>query len=391
MLLSTAGLFVRSSLRAARLEPGFALDRGMVVEVDPGLAGYDPVEGRRLVGAVVERFRALPEVESASVAATVPFGMISLGRRVQPASAPVGSGGSGGAAKVDAGVACTYNVVGEDYFETLGVPVLAGRAFTANEGGDEKATVAILDRLAAERVFPGGGALGQTVRLIESGDARPGALAQVVGIVDNVQESLLGEALEPHVYVPFGPLYQSDMNVHVRLRGSAAEGRFLAGARGVVRSVDERLPVLAARSLSRHVEESFDTWVMRTAARLFSVFGVVALLLAAVGLYGVRAFAVARRTREIGIRMAVGASAGDAVRLFLREGARLTAVGGAVGLLLSLALGRALAGMLYRVSGWDPLVLVVSLALLAVTSLVACWVPARRAAQVAPMASLRNE
>ncbi|HXT50427.1 MAG TPA: FtsX-like permease family protein, partial [Thermoanaerobaculia bacterium] len=209
--------------------------------------------------------------------------------------------------------------------------------------------------------------------------------------------SLLGEALEPHVYVPFGPMYQSDMNVHVRLAGGpatgdgAAEARFLAAARGVVRSVDEKLPVLAARSLHRHVEESFDTWVMRTAARLFAVFGVVAMLLAGVGLYGVRAFAVARRSREIGIRMAVGASAGDAVRLFLREGVRLTIVGGAVGLLLSLALGRVLAGMLYRVSGWDPLVLGASTALLAGSALLACWVPARRAAHVAPMTSLRNE
>jgi predicted permease len=391
MLLSTAGLFVRSSLRAARLDPGFALDRGIVVEVDPGLAGYDEAEGRRLVRAVVERFREQPGVESASVAATVPFGMISLGRRVQPAGATSNGGRS------ETAVPATYNVVGEDYFATLGIPVLAGRAFGANEAGDEKATVAILDRLAAERLFPGGAALGQNVRLFESGDSRPATLAQVVGIVDNVQESLLGEALEPHVYVPFGPLYQSDMNVHVRMAGAgaqgdgAAEARLLAAARGVVRGVDERLPVLAARSLRRHVEESFDTWVMRTAARLFSVFGVVAMLLAGVGLYGVRAFAVARRSREIGIRMAVGASAGDAVRLFLAEGVRLTIVGGAVGLLLSLALGRVLAGMLYRVSGWDPLVLGASTALLAAAGLLACYVPARRAAGVAPMASLRNE
>ncbi|HEV8239038.1 MAG TPA: ABC transporter permease [Thermoanaerobaculia bacterium] len=390
MLLSTAGLFVRSSLRAARLQPGFALDHGVVVEIDPGLAGYDEHEGRRLVRAVVERFRAQPGVESASVAATVPFGMISLGRRVEPVGRPAGGRG-------ETAVPSSYNVVGEDYFATLGIPVLAGRPFTANEAGDARTTVAILDRLAAEKLWPGGGALGQTVKLVESGDNREGTIAQVVGIVDNVQESLLGEVLEPHVYVPFGPLYQSDMNVHVRLAGGrgasdgAAEARFVAAARGAVRGVDERLPVLNARTLRRHVEESFDTWVMRTAARLFTVFGVVAMLLAAVGLYGVRAFAVARRSREIGIRMAVGASAGDAVRLFLREGVRLTVVGGAVGLLLSLALGRLLAGMLYRVSGWDPLVLGASTALLAGAAMLACWVPARRAANVAPMTSLRNE
>src|SRR4029079_2376564 len=167
--------------------------------------------------------------------------------------------------------------------------------------------------------------------------------------------------------------------------------RFLAAARQQVRAVDERLPVLTLRRLHEHLEGSFDVWIMRTAARLFAVFGGVAVLLAAVGLYGVRAFAVARRTREIGIRMAVGASAGDAVRMILREGLKLSAVGGAIGLLLSLALGRVLAGMLYRVSGADPLVLGAATALLAGASLFACWVPARRAAHVAPMTSLRNE
>src|SRR4029079_7167913 len=131
--------------------------------------------------------------------------------------------------------------------------------------------------------------------------------------------------------------------------------RFLAAARQQVRAVDERLPVLTLRRLHEHLEGSFDVWIMRTAARLFAVFGVIAVLLAAVGLYGVRAFAVARRTREIGIRMAVAASAGDAVRMVLREGLLLFAVGGTAGLLLSLALGRVLAGMLYRVSGSDPI------------------------------------
>jgi putative ABC transport system permease protein len=389
MLLSTAGLFVRSSLRTARLDPGFTLDRAVVVEVDPGLGGYDQAEGKRLVDALVERFRARPDVESASVAATVPFGMISLGRRAQRASDPPAAAGGDGK---DAGLACQYNVVGEGYFATMGIRLLAGRAFTANEEGDETATVAILDRLAAERLWPGGGALGQTVRLTENSDSREATLAQVVGVVDNVQEQLLGEALSPHVYVPFGPMYQSDMNVHLRLvGGTAAEARFLAAARGEVRAVAERLPVLTVRSLRRHVDESFDVWVMRTAARLFTVFGVVAMLLAAVGLYGVRAFAVARRTREIGIRMAVGASAGDAVRMVLREGMLLTAVGGAAGLLLSLALGRLMAGMLYRVSGADPVVLGAAAGLLAGASLLACYVPARRAARVAPMVSLRNE
>ncbi len=393
MLLSTAGLFVRSSLRASHLAPGFRLDHSVIIEVDPGLAGYDPARGRVLLQALTERFRALPGVESAALAATVPFGMVSLGKSVERADDAAGGAGQEGKSGRNDVVSCSYNIVGDGYFATMGIPLRSGRGFGAHEAGGDTPTVAVLDRLAAERLWPHGNALGHSIRLLSGDEARQPQVVEVVGVVDNVQEHLVGQQLTPHVYVPFGPAYQSDMNLHVRLRdgGGAAEARLLATARDEVRAVDARLPVLTARTLRQHVEGSFDVWVMRIAARMFTTFGVVAMLLAAVGLYGVRAFAVARRTREIGIRMAIGASAGDAVRMILREGMLLTAVGAAAGLLLSLGLGRLLAGMLYRVGGWDPLVLAAAVSVLAAASLVACWVPARRAARVPPMASLRNE
>jgi ABC-type antimicrobial peptide transport system permease subunit len=183
------------------------------------------------------------------------------------------------------------------------------------------------------------------------------------------------------------------VQLHLRLRRGTetSQGQVLAKIRREMAAVDARLPVLTLRSLRQHLEGSFDLWVMRTASRMFAVFGAVAVLLAAVGLYGVRAFSVARRAREIGIRMAVGASAADAVRMVLREGLLVAAVGAGAGLVLALALGRLLAGMLYGVSGSDPLVLAAAAAVLGGVSLLACYVPARRAARVAPMVSLRNE
>jgi ABC-type antimicrobial peptide transport system permease subunit len=316
--------------------------------------------------------------------------MISLGRRVQRASDPVGD--AAGPARQEGVVSADYNIVSEDYFATMGIPVLRGRPFRPAEAAGGTSTAAIVDRLAAEKLWPHGEALGQSIRLLAGDEGKQPQVVTIVGIVDNVQQHLIGQQETPHVYLPFGPEFQSDVNLHLRLAdGGRGAARFLAGVRGEVASVDAKVPVLTARTLRQHLDSSFDVWLMRTASRLFALFGAVALVLAAVGLYGVRAFAVARRTREIGIRMAVGASAGDAVRLILREGMALTLLGAGAGLLLSLALGRVLAGMLYRVSGSDPLVLGAAAAVLAGVSLLACYVPARRAARIAPMVSLRND
>jgi predicted permease len=390
MLLSTAGLFLRSALRAAQLAPGFTVEGNVLVELDPALAGYDAARGKTALQAMLAHFRGLPGVRSASLAATVPFGMVSLGRDLQRATDPRGDFGARPAGAISA----RYNIVADDYFTTLGIRVLRGREFSPVERAATAPTVAVVDRLAAQQLWPQGDALGQSLRLLARDEGRgKDELVTVVGVVDNVQESLFGEALQPHVYLPFGPAYQSDVHLHVRLTGGgeAAEARLLANVRREVAAVDDRLVVLTARSLRQHLTASFDVWMMRIAARMFSLFGVVAVLLAAIGLYGVRAFAVARRTREIGIRMAIGAGAGDALSLVLREGVALAAVGLGAGLVLSLALGRLLAGMLYHVGGADPLVLGVAAASLALVSLLACYLPARRAAGIAPMVSLRNE
>ncbi len=391
MLLSVAGLFIRSSLRAAGVSPGFRLDDQLLVEVDPSLEGYGPARGETLIRAALERLRGLPEVESASVAATVPFGMISLGRSAQRASDPPSDAKD--PKRASDVPSLRYNLVERNYFRTMGIPLVQGRAFSDAESGGHVPRVVILDQMAAARLWPRGDAVGSAIRLLGNDAGRPAVVAEVVGIVGNVQERLIGEAMAPHVYVPFGQEYQADMTFHLKVqpRGEAAAARLVSEVRRQLRAVDERLPILTVGTLRHHLDVSIDVWLVRAASRIFSIFGLVALALAAIGLYGVLAFTVARRTHEIGIRMAIGSSARDTVLLVLKEGMALTAVGGAIGFALSLALGRVLSGMLYRVSGADPVVFAIGPVVLGVVSLLACYVPARRAARVEPMIALRAE
>jgi ABC-type antimicrobial peptide transport system permease subunit len=178
--------------------------------------------------------------------------------------------------------------------------------------------------------------------------------------------------------------------MHVHLKVSSEAG-MLESVRREIRAFDAALPVLALKTMRQHLEGSADLWITRTGATMFSIFGGVALLLAMIGLYGIRSYTVARRTREIGIRMALGATAGDTLRLVVREGAALTAIGVAAGLTLSFLVGKGLAGMLYEVSGSDPVVFLAAPAVLCAVSLAACYVPARRAARVDPMIALRWE
>jgi predicted permease len=398
MLLSAAGLFIRSAVQAARVEPGFRVNGEILAEVDASLAGYDEARGREVYRAVEERLRGIPGVESVGMAATVPFGMVSLGKKVSRSGDAAGNAGASGAAAAGGAgglkeVECSYNVVSGDYFAALEIPLQRGRTFSAADASGGPQRVAILDQAAAEQLWLGGDAVGKSVRLGSGGGNEAPVDAEVVGVVGNVQEGVTGKRWPAHVYVPFGQAYQSDMHIHLRTAemGPAAEAQLLQTVRGEIRSVDGNLPVLTMTTMRGHLDESFDLWVVRTGARIFIIFGGVALLLAAIGLYGVRAYNVAMRTREIGIRMALGANASDAVRMLLREGLMLMAIGAGVGLVLSVGVGKLLANLLYRVNSFDPVVLIGAPALLAAISLVACYIPARRAAGLNPMAALRDE
>ncbi len=378
MMLTASGLFVRSAMRAAHVEPGFSLESGVVAEVDPSLAGYSETRGRQIYAALLARLKSVPGVESASLAWTVPFGRVTNIARIRPAA------GSPQAVEVWA----EHNIVTEDYFRSLGIPLLRGRSFVPSEmtSGSPR-HVAIIDKLAAERLWPKGDAVGQHLHRDDSQDL------EVVGVVGNVQERIVGSELQPHLYVPFGPEYRADMHVHLKVaaRGREAQARMLETVRTEIRAVDAGLPVLELKTLRDQLDDSLDLWVVETGARILGIFGMIALLLAVIGLYGVRAYTVARRTREIGIRMALGASSADTQRMILREGFMVTAIGSGCGVLLALALGRVLTGFLYDVRPVDMTVLLIAMLLLTMVSMLACYLPARKAARVDPMVALREE
>jgi predicted permease len=393
VLLTAAGLFIRSSAYVAGVNPGFRVENRVLAEFDASLAGYDEARGRQVYGALLDRMKSMPGVESAGLAATVPFGMVSLGKNVQPS----------GATKVKP-QNLSFDIVSGDYFQTLGIPLLRGRTFQPADASQKTQPVAILDKYASQRIWPEGDAVGKHIHIVGEG-ASDIPDVEVVGIVGDVREHIIGGGVghvsggegdaggQPHLYVPFGQQYMADMHIHLRTApmGDDAAVRFLGTVRQEIRAVDSGLPVLGVRTLRAHVEASADYWLMQTGARMFSLFGGIALLLAVIGLYGVRAYSVARRTREIGIRMALGASAAETQKMVLREGVQLMAVGTAIGLVLSFLLGTVLAGLLFHVHGADPLVFSVAVVLLGGVSLVACYVPARRAARIDPMVALRWE
>jgi ABC-type antimicrobial peptide transport system permease subunit len=193
------------------------------------------------------------------------------------------------------------------------------------------------------------------------------------------------------VYVPFGALFRSSMTFHVRTRQGAADAAMLMAIRAELKRVDDHLPIISARTMTQHRDRSLTEWAVRAAATMFSLFGALALLLATIGVYAVKAYDVSRRTREIGIRMALGATSRDVERLVMREGARTTTIGVAIGLILALGIGKLVSGLLYRVSPFDPVVLTAAVVVLAFAAMLACYLPARRATRIVPLDALRSE
>jgi predicted lysophospholipase L1 biosynthesis ABC-type transport system permease subunit len=217
--------------------------------------------------------------------------------------------------------------------------------------------------------------------------------AEVVGLVPGLRSQMFDREPGPHVYVPVGSHYQANLSLHVRAASGAREGEpaLLEALRREIRAVDPALPVVELRTLRAHRDASLVLWAVRTVARLFIAFGLLALFLAVIGVYGVRSYLVAQRTREFGIRMALGAGPAHVRRLVLGEGLRLLAVGLALGMALAALVARALSGLLYEVSATDPASFTLAPVLLGLATLLACELPARRATRLAPMQALRHE
>ncbi len=387
-LLVAAGLFAKGAIKAMNINPGFRFDRGFYLQLDAGLLGRPEASVRQLYGEVLERVRGLTGVDSATLAASVPLGELSLGEGVQRAGSPLPPPVDAATPEEGRSIGARFNVIASDYFRTLGIALQRGREFEPREfSATNLPLVAIVNTVLAEKLWPGEDALG---RRLQFGNGQP---VEVVGVVTPFRGELAEETPSPMVFVPYAQVRDnwSAMHLHVRALPPADPEALMRTVREEVRQLDPALPVLAVKSLRQHMETNILVWLIRAGAGLFAALGAVAMLLAVVGVYGVKAYSVARRTREIGIRMALGASRDQVLGLILREGVRLTVVGLGLGLLLAAAAAKAMSGFLFEVQPFDPLVFATAPLLLTFSTLLACWLPARRASRVDPMVALRTE
>jgi putative ABC transport system permease protein len=294
----------------------------------------------------------------------------------------------------DPGATGLYTATTPGYFDAIGVKLLRGRDFTQAECEQKDGRrVAIIDEEMARKLFPNEDAVGQHVRYtIPPKDGSPNDM-EVVGIVAKHRHDVSNDTTLARLFVPFAQGYSGDVVLHVRLntRDRQAVAGMIPILRTTLRDLDPDLPLLGMAPWVDLMERSVGLWIVKLGASLFGAFGLIALLLAVVGVYGVKAYAVACRTREIGIRIALGAHRRDVFSLIMRQGVLQTGLAVSVGLILSLLVGRVLAAILYQVSPADPLALILSTTLLAAAALLACFVPARKATQVNPITALRTE
>jgi predicted permease len=368
VLLVGVGLFFRALEQAAHIDPGFEAAHVATVALDPASWGYDAAKARMFFRDLRDRVAQLPGVTSIAYATILPLALRSNVDEMQ-VNAQRNS-------KVD----LHYLQVDEGYFATLRIPLLIGRDIGRTD--DQRAPgIAVVNETFARR-FAGGvsGVLGRTIRYHD-------APVTVVGVVRDAKLESLDEQVPPRVFFPIAQVWESKRVLLVR---SSGDPRMLTAAiQEAVRQLDETAPRPAVVPL----EEAMSIGVMpqRIAASVTGALGAVGLALAIVGLYGIIAYATARRAREIGIRLALGATASDVLRMVVRDGLSLTLIGAAVGIVLAAGASRAVASLLFGVSSVDPVVYGVTSALLIGVALFATWLPARRAAGTSPVQALRAE
>jgi putative ABC transport system permease protein len=376
VLLSGAVLLMRSMAAVLRVDPGFHPEGALMFRLELPQSRYkERPQQAAFYRDLAARIQALPGVDSVGIANFAPLSGSAWTLSTKFLDHPVPEGDE---------ASLEYRVAGGGFFRAVGIPLKRGRLFTPEDRADAP-LVAILTEAAARRHYPGEEPIG---RLIQIGD-RVKEPRQIVGIVGDVLEEGLTQPPQPEVYVPAEQVPWSEMAVLVRAQGGGDSLRLFPSIRATVASMDRQIPVEDVGRLSDQVAASLKQ--RRFALVLLSTFSLMALVLAGVGIYGVASYTAAQRTREVGIRMAMGARRADVVRLFVREAGRLATVGVAAGLLLSVAATRLLSGMLFAVHAWDPLTYVTVSLLLGAAVLAATAAPARRASRVSPMEALRNE
>jgi predicted permease len=373
VLLVGAGLFVRSLIAAQEIDPGFEGERAVVMTVAPGLTDWDRDHRDEVLALLLERTRALPGVESATLASRLPLGAAVQTNEIYPVGADI---------NLESPPSVDVTRISPDYFRTLDVVLLEGRDFTESDNR-EAPLVVIVSEAAARQHWPGESALGKTLRL---GDP-DGEVRTVIGVARDTKVRTLGEVPRPFVYQAYRQSNESFMSLVARTSGEP--GPLLPILQREVRTIAADLPVMELKTMAEHM--GLMLFAPRMGGILLAVFGGLAALLATIGLYGVVAYTAARRTREVGIRVSIGASPSDVIRLMIGQGTLLVGVGAVIGLVLAFVATRPLGSMLYGVGVSDPLTFGGVGLLLVGVGIAATLIPALRAARLDPVKALRYE
>lgn len=376
VLLIIAGLLIRSFIRLQAVDPGFNAENVLTMRVNLPRLKYDTDSKRiNFFKQAVEKMQALPGVEAAGAVSFMPFVAAHAGTRVEIEGRP----------ELPPGQALTTGVIVTDqhYFRALQIPLKRGRLYTEQEA-TEMRHVVVINESFARKHFSGEDPLGKRLVINMKDDNQP---CEIIGIVGDSKHLRLNDEVQPVSYWPHPELAYQFMTFVIRTKGEAAA--VTTAAREVIRSLDPEQPVADVRTLESMIGSSMAK--ARFSTLLLTIFAVIALLLAVVGIYGVMAYSVSARTHEIGVRMALGAQRGDVLRLVVRRGMALALGGVAIGVATSLALTHLMKSLLFNVSTIDPLTFVGVPLLLSIVALAACLIPARRATKVDPMVALRYE
>jgi putative ABC transport system permease protein len=370
--LASAGLFIRSLSNAQTMDLGFESEKLVTFPYNVNLNNYDEARGKEYHRQIVERVRTLPGVAAASVAVALP-----LTPPFQRTVFPEGQED----VKTNSGVLVYTNVIGTGYFDTLRIPLLRGRNFTdADREGQQN--VVIINEAMAKRFWPGQDALGKRFRFYGDKDQRI-----IVGIVRNAKYIFVGEDPQTMAYTPLEQQYSPGLSLIVRTTSSPDTMK--GTIEREVQAIDQQMPLNNIQTASQLLSASLTG--PRVAATLLGVFGLLALVLAGVGIYGVMSYSVNLRSREIGIRMALGAERSKVLQMVLRQGMIIVGIGLAGGLIVAIAIGRLLSGLLYGVGTADLRAFGATAAVLLLVALIANLVPARRATTVDPISVMRYE
>jgi putative ABC transport system permease protein len=374
LLLICAGLVLRGLQRAQRMNPGFTTQHAIEVSFDLNLQGYDDARTKTFKRQLLERVRALPSVQHAGMANYVPLSLNISNNNIYVEGAPQELG-----ANIPSSM--TGNAA-PGYMEALGVDLLEGRDFTDLDG-DSRPRAAIVNESFARRFWPGESAIGKRF----SFEGVSGPWIDVAGVIRDGKYLSLGEDPTPFVYLNLRPENGSYLTLIVRTASDPQQ--MISAIRGEFQKIDPNLPVYGVKTMTEHM--ALPLFPARVAAILLGSFGVLALILAAIGIFGVMSYLVSQRTREIGIRMALGASTQGILRLVVGHGLKLIVLGMGIGLVAAVAGTRLMSGLLYGVSATDSLTFGAIAFLLIGVAMLACYLPARRATQVDPMIALRCE